>query len=84
MYGQDAFRRFERRALARVLKQHARAVIAAGGSLVTDPATYQLLQEQCFCVWLRAARKSTCARHRARRHAPLQGRSAALVKSKSC
>jgi XRE family aerobic/anaerobic benzoate catabolism transcriptional regulator len=55
MYGQDAFRRFERRALERVLNQHERAVIAAGGSLVTDPATYQLLQERCFCVWLKAS-----------------------------
>ena len=55
LYGQDAFRRFERRALERVLSQHERAVIATGGGLVTDPATYQLLQERCFCVWLKAA-----------------------------
>lgn len=55
MYGQDAFRRFERRALERVLNQNERAVIAAGGSLVTDPATYQLLLERCVCVWLKAS-----------------------------
>jgi XRE family aerobic/anaerobic benzoate catabolism transcriptional regulator len=55
MYGQDAFRRFERRALERVLNQHGRAVIAAGGSLVTDPATYELLQQRCLCVWLKAS-----------------------------
>jgi XRE family aerobic/anaerobic benzoate catabolism transcriptional regulator len=55
MYGQDAFRRFERRALERVLNQHERAVIAAGGSLVTDPATYELLQQRCLCVWLKAS-----------------------------
>lgn len=55
MYGQDAFRRFERRALERVLNQHERAVIATGGSLVTDPATYQLLRERCLCVWLKAS-----------------------------
>src|SRR5439155_634393 len=34
MCGEDAFRRFERRALQRVLHQNERAVIAAGGSLV--------------------------------------------------
>src|SRR6478672_10359489 len=39
LYGQDAFRRFERRALERVLREAPRAVIAAGGSLVTDTAT---------------------------------------------
>jgi XRE family aerobic/anaerobic benzoate catabolism transcriptional regulator len=36
MYGQDAFRRFERRALERVLAEHPRAVIATGGSHVTS------------------------------------------------
>jgi len=36
MYGQEAFRRFERRALERVLRSNPRAVIAAGGSLVCD------------------------------------------------
>jgi len=55
MYGQDAFRRFERRALERVLAQHERAVIAAGGSLVTDASSYKLLRERCLCVWLKAA-----------------------------
>jgi XRE family aerobic/anaerobic benzoate catabolism transcriptional regulator len=54
MYGQEAFRRFERKALARVLKQYPRAVIATGGSLVTDPDTYNLLLDNCTCVWLKA------------------------------
>ena len=40
LYGQDAYRRFERRALERVLAQNGRAVIADGGSLVTDAGTY--------------------------------------------
>src|SRR5690348_6375369 len=55
MYGQDAFRRFEQRALERVLNQHERAVIATGGSLVTAPAAYDLLLERCQCVWLKAS-----------------------------
>ena len=54
MYGQDAFRRFEKKALARVLRGNPRAVIAAGGSLVTDPETYDLLLGQCTCIWLKA------------------------------
>jgi XRE family aerobic/anaerobic benzoate catabolism transcriptional regulator len=54
LYGQEAFRRFERKALARVLKQAPRAVIATGGSLVTDPDTYNLLLDHCSCVWLKA------------------------------
>jgi XRE family transcriptional regulator, aerobic/anaerobic benzoate catabolism transcriptional regulator len=55
MYGQDAFRRFERRALERVLNQNERAVIATGGSLVTEASSYELLLERCFCVWLKAS-----------------------------
>lgn len=85
MYGQDAFRRFERRALERVLNQHPRAVIATGGSLVTDPSTYQLLQEQCFCVWLKASPEEHMSRVIAqgdlrpfRNGMQGQGRSAAL------
>jgi len=54
MYGQEAFRRFERRALERVLRTHEAAVIAAGGSLVTDPDTYRLLLDNCHTVWLKA------------------------------
>ena len=54
MYGQEAFRRFERKALARVLQQTPRAVIATGGSLVNDPDTYNLLLDHCTCVWLKA------------------------------
>jgi XRE family transcriptional regulator, aerobic/anaerobic benzoate catabolism transcriptional regulator len=54
MYGQEAYRRFERRALERVLRTHESAVIAAGGSLVTDPDTYRLLLDNCHTVWLKA------------------------------
>ena len=46
MYGQEAYRRFERRALERVLRANEAAVIAAGGSLVTDPDTYRLLLDK--------------------------------------
>ena len=54
MYGQEAFRRFERRALERVLRTHEVAVIAAGGSIVTDSDSYRLLLENCRTVWLKA------------------------------
>ena len=54
MYGQEAYRRFERRALERVLRADDGAVIAVGGSLVTDPDTYRLLLDNCHTVWLKA------------------------------
>jgi len=79
MYGQDAFRRFERRALERVLAQHDRAVIATGGGLVTDTATYKMLLERCVCVWLKASPEEHMARVIAQGDMrPFKGRSAAL------
>ena len=79
MYGQDAFRRFERRALERVLAEHPRAVIAAGGSLVTDPETYALLLERCVCIWLKANPDEHMSRVIAQGDMrPFKGRSAAL------
>ncbi len=79
MYGQDAFRRFERRALERVLAGQPRAVIATGGSLVTDPGTYDLLLERCRCIWLKASAQEHMARVLAQGDTrPFKGRSAAL------
>ncbi|HYL24506.1 MAG TPA: helix-turn-helix transcriptional regulator [Burkholderiales bacterium] len=79
MYGQAAFRRFERRALERVLAEQPRAVIATGGSLVTDPGTYELLLERCRCIWLKATAQEHMARVLAQGDTrPFKGRSAAL------
>ncbi len=79
LYGQDAFRRFERRALERVLAQHDRAVIATGGSLVTDAGTYKLLRDRCTCVWLKASPEEHMSRVIAQGDMrPFKGRSAAL------
>src|SRR2546429_3478664 len=79
MYGQDAFRRFERRALERVLGEHPQAVIATGGSLGTDPGTYELLLERCRSIWLKAAPQEHMARVIAQGDTrPFKGRAAAL------
>jgi XRE family transcriptional regulator, aerobic/anaerobic benzoate catabolism transcriptional regulator len=83
MYGQEAFRRFERRALERVLAEHARAVIATGGSIVTDPDTYQALLQSCTCIWLKASPEEHMARVIAQGDMrPFKGRSAALLEIK--
>jgi len=54
MYGQEGYRRFERRALERVLAENERCVIATGGSLVTAPDTYARLLAACKTIWLKA------------------------------
>ena len=79
MYGQEAFRRFERRALERVLAQHERAVIAVGGSLVTDAGSYDLLLNRCRCIWLKTSPQEHMSRVIAQGDMrPFRGRSAAL------
>jgi len=79
IYGQDAFRRFERRTLERVLRAHDRVVIATGGSIVSEPDTYQLLRERCFCVWLKASPEEHMARVIAQGDMrPFRGRAEAL------
>jgi len=53
LFGQAAYRRLERKCLERVL-EHDRSVIETGGSLVSEPATYDRLLASCFTVWLTA------------------------------
>src|SRR5882672_5180524 len=61
LYGQSGYRRYERRCLERVLKSE-RAVIATGGSIVSEPGTYELLLSTCFTIWLKAAPEEHMAR----------------------
>jgi XRE family transcriptional regulator, aerobic/anaerobic benzoate catabolism transcriptional regulator len=54
LYGQQAYRRYELQALQELLESHPRFVVATGGSLVSETATYELLLRHCFTVWIRA------------------------------
>jgi XRE family aerobic/anaerobic benzoate catabolism transcriptional regulator len=62
LYGQTAYRRYERRALERILETCPRAVIATGGSLVSEPGTFELLLNSCFTVWIKASPEEHMAR----------------------
>ncbi len=53
LYGQTGFRRLERRCLEQVLEQTPRFVLATGGSLVSEPETFERLLTMCYTVWLR-------------------------------
>jgi XRE family aerobic/anaerobic benzoate catabolism transcriptional regulator len=55
LYGANAYRRYERRALEEAIDLHAEAVIATPGGLVSDVAAFDLLLARCFTVWLQAA-----------------------------
>jgi XRE family transcriptional regulator, aerobic/anaerobic benzoate catabolism transcriptional regulator len=54
LYGQSGFRRLERECLDEVLQRSSTFVLATGGSLVSETATYERLLSDCFTVWLRA------------------------------
>lgn len=54
LYGQSAYRRYERRALEEAIQIFPEAVIATPGGLVSDPATFNLLLAHCTTVWLHA------------------------------
>lgn len=53
LHGQSGYRRLERRALERLIAEPD-AVIAAGGSIVAEAATYDLLLSYCRAVWIMA------------------------------
>ena len=55
LYGQTGYRRIERKVFERVLDEHQRAVIVAGGGIVADEQAYRLLLANCYTVWLRAS-----------------------------
>lgn len=54
LYGQSGFRRLERRCLDEVIERYPRFVLATGGSLVSEPATFERLLTMCYTVWLHA------------------------------
>jgi XRE family aerobic/anaerobic benzoate catabolism transcriptional regulator len=54
LYGQNAYRRYERRALEETVQLYPEAVIATPGGLVSDAAAFNLLLQHCTTVWLQA------------------------------
>jgi XRE family transcriptional regulator, aerobic/anaerobic benzoate catabolism transcriptional regulator len=54
-HGQAGFRQFERQCLEDVIRRHPRFIIATGGSLVSEPGTFERLLASCFTVWIRAS-----------------------------
>jgi XRE family transcriptional regulator, aerobic/anaerobic benzoate catabolism transcriptional regulator len=55
LHGEAYYRRVEREVLARVLAEPEATVLATGGSIVNDPATYALLRSRARTIWLRAS-----------------------------
>jgi XRE family transcriptional regulator, aerobic/anaerobic benzoate catabolism transcriptional regulator len=54
LYGVNAYRRYERRAIEEAIQIYPEAVIATPGGLVSDSATFNQLLSHCTTVWLKA------------------------------
>ena len=55
LYGTNAYRRYERRALEEAVQAHQEVVLAIPGGLVSDPGTFNLLLDNCTTIWLQAS-----------------------------
>lgn len=55
LYGQAGYRRIERRCLDRLLERGDSMVVAAGGGIVSEPETYNVLLVNCYTVWIKAS-----------------------------
>lgn len=55
LYGVNAYRRYERRALEEAIQIYPEAVIATPGGVVSDPATFNQLLTHNTTIWLQAA-----------------------------
>jgi XRE family aerobic/anaerobic benzoate catabolism transcriptional regulator len=54
LHGEAYYRRVERDVLGDLLAAALPCVIATGGSIVNDAATYDLLRARCRTIWLKA------------------------------
>jgi XRE family aerobic/anaerobic benzoate catabolism transcriptional regulator len=54
LHGEAYYRRLEREALAKILEATPRAVIATGGGIVAETATWEQLRRGALTVWLKA------------------------------
>jgi len=55
LHGEDYYRQLEQDVLMNLILLRRPLVIATGGGIVTRNETYDLLQRNCFTIWLKAA-----------------------------
>lgn len=53
-HGEGYYRTLEHEALARLFATSRGGVFAPGGSVVTDPESWNLVKQRCFTIWLHA------------------------------
>jgi XRE family aerobic/anaerobic benzoate catabolism transcriptional regulator len=75
LYGQQGYRVLERRCLERIILNRPSVVLATGGGIVAEAATYEVLLSSFFTIWLKASPKimfeRVLAQHDARIASPM-------------
>ncbi|WP_459618219.1 helix-turn-helix transcriptional regulator [Bordetella sp. 2513F-2] len=80
LYGPNAYRRYERRALEEAVQIYPEMVLATPGGLVSEPATLNLLLAHCYTIWLRATPEDHMGRVMAQGDfRPMSGNSEAMA-----
>ncbi len=79
LHGSDYYRRLEREQIERLVASGASGILATGGSLVTDHASFDLLRRSAVTIWLKAKPADHWARVVAQGDArPMANRSGAM------
>ena len=65
LYGQEGFRRYEEEAIASVIENYDKVVIAIGGGIVETRENYDLLLHNFHTVWIKASAAEHIGRVRA-------------------
>ena len=76
--------RLLRVAVRRVFARSSGCVLAAGGSVVSDPESWELIRRRCFTIWLHATPEEFMKRMRRQGDLrPMQGRPSAMDELKA-
>ena len=55
LYGQEGFRRYEKDAIASIIKSQDKVIIAVGSGIVETPENYEFLLRHFHTVWIKAS-----------------------------
>ena len=83
-HGEGYYRRLERESIRQLLGRSGGCVLSPGGSVVSDPESWELVKRRCFTVWLHATPAEFMKRmQRQGDLRPMQGRPSAMDELKA-
>jgi XRE family aerobic/anaerobic benzoate catabolism transcriptional regulator len=82
-HGEGYYRTLEHEALARLFATLRGGVVAPGGSVVTDPESWNLVKQRCFTIWLHATPEELLKRTKRKGNPRLLSRPSVLDDMKS-